>query len=73
MMRQAVLYSLVELVALGLNGVLYDQAARVLALRDAPSWSFLAVRLVTSNVVFVFWSYPLWRGVFRTPVPRTAG
>lgn len=70
--RQAVLYALVELVALGLNGVLYDQTARALALHAAPSWSYLAVRLVTSNLVFVFWSYPLWRGVFRSPAPRPA-
>lgn len=70
--RQAVLYALVELVALGLNGVLYDQTEQALALHGAPSWSYLAVRLVTSNVVFLFWSYPLWRGVFRTPVPQPA-
>jgi len=58
--RQATLYVLVELVALALNGVLFDGAMRV----ASPLW-YLPVRLVTSHLVFLAWSYPLWRLVFN--------
>jgi putative flippase GtrA len=59
---QAAGYTLVECVALGLNGLLYDAV-----LRWAPATAELywLVRLITTNVVFVCWSYPLWRRVFR--------
>lgn len=59
--RQAVLFVIVETVALLLNGVLYDHAMRV-----APPGLYVLVRLVTSNLVFVAFSYPLWRFVFGT-------
>ncbi|MGD0524319.1 MAG: GtrA family protein [Polyangiaceae bacterium] len=67
--KQAVGYTAVELVALALNGFLYD-----LVLRTVPEASHLywAVRLVTSHVVFLAWSYPLWRKVFRVPPPQAA-
>jgi putative flippase GtrA len=59
--RQAVLYTLVEVIALALNGVLYDTVLR--------TWSgvvheYWLVRLATSHLVFLLWSYPLWRRVF---------
>jgi len=60
--RQAALYTLVELVALALNGVLFDLALRLPFVH--ASW-YVPVRLVTSHVVFLAWSYPLWRFVFR--------
>jgi len=62
--RQAVGYTVVELVALALNGVLYDAV-----LRAAPALApgYWAVRLVTSHLVFLAWSYPLWRRVFAVP------
>jgi putative flippase GtrA len=59
--KQALLFFVVEAAALLLNGVLYDHAMRIVA----PSLYAIA-RLVTSNVVYVFFSYPLWRFVFRT-------
>ena len=64
LVKQAVGYGAVELVALGLNGVLYDIAMQ--ALHGHPGW-YAPVRLVTSHLVFLAWSYPLWRLVFRTP------
>jgi putative flippase GtrA len=71
--RQALGYTVVEVVALALNGALYD-----IVLRTAPGTvhAYWAVRLVTSHVVFLFWSYPLWRRVFsvrhlgRWPSPQ---
>ena len=60
--RHVVGYALVEIVALALNGFLYD-----LVLRAAPGSAhvYWLVRLATSHIVFLFWSYPLWRKVFR--------
>lgn len=65
--RQAVGYTLVELVALGLNALLYDFVLRTVPGAGHAYW---LVRLVTSHVVFLTWSYPLWRRVFRAHTPR---
>jgi putative flippase GtrA len=67
--KQAVLFTAIELVTLTLNGVLFDLAMR--GLEAHPGW-YAPVRLVTSHVVFLAWSYPLWRLVFRVPSPREA-
>lgn len=67
--RQALLFVIVETVALALNGVLYDGAMRLVPPQPGL---YALVRLATSNLVFVSWSYPLWRFVFRTPAPRHA-
>jgi putative flippase GtrA len=64
--KQAAGYTAVELVALGLNGLLYDTVLRALPGAVHAYW---LVRLVTSNAVFLGWSYPLWRRVFRV-APR---
>lgn len=64
--KQAMLFFLVEAIALLLNGLLFDHAMRVVA----PSL-YAVARLVTSNLVYVGFSYPLWRFVFRTN--RTTG
>jgi putative flippase GtrA len=59
--KQAVGYTVVELIALALNGFLYD-----LVLRTVPgaTHAYWLVRLATSHAVFLCWSYPLWRRVF---------
>lgn len=67
--RQALLYTVVEVIALALNGVLYDTALRTMPVAAHGYW---AVRLVTSHLVFVCWSYPLWRRVFTVSRPRLA-
>ena len=63
--RQAVLYALVELAALAANGILFDVVMRLLP--HGLAWAYVPVRLVTSHLVFLAWSYPLWRLVFRVP------
>ncbi|MBX3192352.1 MAG: GtrA family protein [Labilithrix sp.] len=63
--RQATLYTLVEIIALALNGVLFDVVMRVAG--GHVAWAYVAVRLATSHAVFLGWSYPLWRLVFRVP------
>jgi putative flippase GtrA len=60
--KQALGYSAVEGAALALNGVLFDAAMRWMPQGPELFW---LVRLVTTNIVFLAWSYPLWRRVFR--------
>lgn len=62
--KQAVGYTVVEIAALVLNGVLYDLVLRLVP--HAAAW-YWALRLVTTNVVFLGFSYPLWRRVFSVP------
>ncbi len=68
--RQAVLYAAVELAALAANGVLFDVVMSLLP--HGLAWAYVPVRLVTSHLVFLAWSYPLWRLVFRVPRPAEA-
>lgn len=70
LVRQAGLYAIVELAALAANGALYDVAMRHLPAGLAGA--YVAVRLITSHLVFLAWSYPLWRLVFRVPRPAHA-
>jgi putative flippase GtrA len=60
--RHVIGYTLVEIVALALNGFLYDGFLRAI---PGAAHLYWLVRLATSNVVFLCWSYPLWRRVFR--------
>lgn len=62
--RQAKLFVLVHLITLSLNAVLFDMAIRGLG-TYAPYW---ALRLVISNLVYLSWSFPMFRRVFR-PTP----
>jgi putative flippase GtrA len=61
--KQAAGYSVVEIVALGFNALLFDVVLRVFPILRA---AYAVVRLVTSNLVFLGWSLPMWRRVFRT-------
>ena len=60
--RQVVGYTIVELVALALNGWLFELALRLFPQATNAYW---ALRLATSHIVFLAWSYPLWCFVFR--------
>jgi putative flippase GtrA len=59
--HQAVGYTVVEIVALALNGFLYDVVLRTV---PGAAHAYWLVRLATSHAVFLGWSYPLWRRVF---------
>jgi putative flippase GtrA len=65
--RELVEFVLVQAGGLVLTGFLYDSALRLV-----PSLSehYVAVRLVTTNVVWLAYSFPLWHLVFRH---RSAG
>lgn len=67
--KQAAGYTAVELVALALNGLLYDTVLRLVPGARAAYW---LVRLATSHAVFLGWSYPLWHRVFAVRPGPTA-
>ena len=69
LVRQAVLYAVVEAMALAFNGLLYDAVLRHWPGATSAYW---AIRLATSHAVFLLWSYPLWRRVFAVPAPIEA-
>ena len=59
--KQAAGYTAVEIVALVFNALLFDVVLRVFPIVRV---AYAVVRLVTSNVVFLGWSLPMWRRVF---------
>lgn len=66
--RQAALFALSEAVTLLLNGLLYHLVATHFTLGTA---SAVVARAVTTNLVFVLWSYPVWSRIFQpAPVAR---
>jgi putative flippase GtrA len=62
--KQAMGYVAVESAALLLNALVYDSAIRFIPLATTH---YAIVRVAAGSVVFLLWSYPLWRIVFRTP------
>jgi putative flippase GtrA len=60
--RQATLFAGAEAVALALNAALYHAVAVAVPLGAAGA---VVARAVTTNLVFVIWSYPVWRRVFQ--------
>jgi putative flippase GtrA len=66
--RQAALFAASEAVALALNAALYHAVAVAVPLDAAGA---VVARAITTNLVFVLWSYPVWRRVFQPA--RAAG
>ena len=67
--KQALGYTVVEIVALAGNGWLFALAMHLFPQASHVYW---LVRLVTTHVVFLAWSYPLWCLVFRQRGGRPA-
>ena len=61
--RQAALFAASEVVTLALNFLLYQLVVTRVP-RLGPAGAVLA-RAVTTNLVFLLWSYPVWARVFR--------
>ena len=64
--REVAIFVVVQVVGLALNAVLFDLA---LGIPGAPG-VYVFVRLATTNLVWLFYSFPLWHFVFkdaRTP------
>jgi putative flippase GtrA len=60
--RQAVLFAASEVVTLALNFLLYQLVVTRVALGTGGA---VLARAVTTNLVFVLWSYPVWTRIFR--------
>jgi putative flippase GtrA len=66
--KQVTLFALAEAVTLLLNGALYHAVVTHVAL--GPAGAVIA-RAITTNLVFLLWSYPVWKRIFA-PVPQPA-
>jgi putative flippase GtrA len=71
LLRQGALFVVTEAVTLLLNGVLYHLAVTHLPLGGRALVSAVLLRAVTTNLVFVLWSYPVWKRIFG-PAPARA-
>jgi putative flippase GtrA len=60
--RQAVLFVASEAVTMLLNAVVYQAVASHLPLTLTTA---VLARIVTTNLVFLLWSYPVWKRVFQ--------
>jgi putative flippase GtrA len=65
MRRQAALFAATEAIAFALNATLYHLVASAIVLGPTRA---LVARAVTTNIVFLAWSYPAFRRVFRANV-----
>ncbi len=67
--RQAQRYIVVTLVVVGLNGLLFH-----LALQTLPSWPDWLLRFIIGNLVYLCFTYPMFRRIFHvhTPLPVPA-
>jgi putative flippase GtrA len=68
--RQLVLFAITEAVTMALNAALYHVVATHVVL-SAPG--AVLARAITTNAVFLCWSYPVWRRVFQPVAPASAG
>ncbi len=59
--RHAMMFAAVQAVTIALNAIAFDVAMR--AIGSTPY--YWAVRLVVSNVVYLAWSFPMFRRIFR--------
>jgi putative flippase GtrA len=62
--REVMLFAIVQVVGLALNAVLYDGLLRVSPF--ATHW-YVGARLLTTNLVWLGFSFPTWHYVFRSP------
>ena len=62
MANQAVLFVATEAVTVLLNAALYQAVASQLPLTLTTA---VLARIVTTNLVFLLWSYPVWKRVFK--------
>ena len=65
MANQAFLFVATEAIAMVLNAGLYQAVAGHLPLTLTTA---LIARMVTTNLVFLLWSYPVWKRVFKPSI-----
>jgi putative flippase GtrA len=66
--RQAALFLLAEAMTIALNWALYHAVVTHMTLGAGGA---VLARAVTTNAVFLLWSYPVWKRIFR-PSPAAA-
>lgn len=59
--KQAVLFTIVELIALGLNGVVYHWII------SGTSVNYVLARPLGTAIVYCGFSFPFWRWIFKVP------
>jgi ABC-type uncharacterized transport system permease subunit len=62
MANQALLFVATEAVTMLLNAALYQAVAARLPLTLTTA---VIARIITTNLVFLLWSYPVWKRVFK--------
>jgi ceramide glucosyltransferase len=67
--RQLVLFLAAEAIGLVVNASLYHGVASFFPLTRAGA---IVARILTSNIVFVLWSYPVWTRIFRPKAAEQA-
>jgi putative flippase GtrA len=70
MARELLLFTVVQIGGLLLTGLLFDFVLHTL---PALSRYYVPVRLVTTNLVWLLYSFPLWHWVFRAKPAPSAG
>ena len=68
--RHALAFIAVEMVTLIFNAALYHGVASCVLLTPAAA---VIARIITTNLVFVLWSYPMWKRVFQPTAPPFSG
>jgi putative flippase GtrA len=68
--RELMLFTVVQIGGVLLTGLLFDL---VLGTWPGLTRFYLPVRLVTTNLVWLLYSFPLWHWVFRAKPAPTAG
>ena len=66
--RQAALFVVTEAITLLLNGGVYHLVVTHVPLGAHAVVGAVLLRAVTTNLVFVLWSYPVWKRIFA-PAP----
>jgi len=69
-LRELVLFVIVQVGGLALTGLLFEVSLRVL---EVAAQHYMVTRLVTANLVWLFYSFPLWHVVFKKPAPADNG
>lgn len=68
--RQLGWFAATELVALALNGLLFELVASRITLTATLA---VGLRALIGFAVFICWSHPLWRRIFHTPTTLAPG
>jgi putative flippase GtrA len=69
--RQAMLFLVAEAVTIALNWALYQAVVTHFEVGALGAGGAVLIRALTTNAVFLLWSYPVWKRIFQ-PTPAAA-